>query len=126
MPLDPNRFTRKTTEALQAASAAARDAGHTDVGSDHILGALLDQSEGVVSGVLERIGVLPDQARTKLVESLAKRPKVSGATVRDPQLAPEAYRLLEEADKRRAQLDDDYVSTEHILLALTEMPGGMG
>ncbi len=126
MPLDPNRFTRKTTEALQAASAAARDAGHTEVGSDHVLGALLDQPEGVVRGVLERIGVPAGQLRTRVNESIERRPRVSGASVRDAQLAPEAYRLLEEADKQRAALDDDYVSTEHVLLAFTEMPGGLG
>ena len=126
MPLDPNRFTRKTQEALQAASLAARDRGHTEVGSDHLLAALLEQPEGIVTGVLEQIGVAPAPLRTRVGDAIAKRPKVSGATVRDAQLAPEAYRLLEEADAQRAALDDDYLSTEHVLLALTEMPGGMG
>ncbi len=126
MPLDPNRFTRKTQEALQSASFAARDAGHTEVGSDHLLAALLDAPEGIVSGVLDRIGVPVGPLRAKVTESINRRPKVSGATVRDAQLAPEAYRLLEEGDKQRAALDDDYLSTEHILLAITEMPGGMG
>src|SRR5262249_36975959 len=115
MALDPNRFTRKTQEALQSASIAARDAGHTEVGSDHLLAALLDQPEGIVSGVLDRIGVPVGPMRAKVTESINRRPKVSGSTVRDAQLAPEAYRLLEEADKQRAALDDDYLSTEHIL-----------
>ncbi len=126
MPLDPNRFTRKTTEAIQAASANARAAGHTEVGAEHLLAALLDQPEGVVSGVLERIGVPGGQLRARVEESLARRPSVSGATVRDPQLAPDAYRLLEAADGERTKLDDDYLSTEHILLAMTDVPGGVG
>ncbi|HEY3830765.1 MAG TPA: Clp protease N-terminal domain-containing protein, partial [Acidimicrobiia bacterium] len=126
MPLDPNRFTRKTTEAIQAASAAARASGHSEVTADHLLAALLAQPEGVVNGVLERIGVAGAQLRTRVDEALAKRPSVSGATVRDPQLAPDAFRLLEAADGERAQLDDDYLSTEHILLAMTNVPGGVG
>jgi ATP-dependent Clp protease ATP-binding subunit ClpB len=126
MPVDPNRFTRKTTEALQAAQALAREQGHTEVGSEHLLRALLDQPEGVVSGVLERIGIVPSQLRARVDEALAQRPKVSGATVREANLAPEAFRLLEAADGERAGLNDDYLSTEHILLAMTDVPGGVG
>src|SRR3954462_11387737 len=126
MPLDPNRFTRKTTEAIQAASAQARAAGHTEVSAEHLLGALLAQPEGVVAGVLERIGAAGAQLRARVDEALSRRPSGSGATVRDPQLAPDAFRLLEAADNERAQLDDDYLSTEHILLAMTNVPGGIG
>ncbi len=126
MPLDPNRFTRKTTEALQAASASARSSGHTEVTAEHLLHALLADSEGVVSGVLERIGVAPAQLRAKVDEALARRPSISGATVREAQLAPDTYRLLESADGERAQLDDDYLSTEHVLLAMANVSGGVG
>ena len=73
MPLDPNRFTRKTAEALGAAQAAAREQGHTEVGSEHLLRALLAQPEGIVSGVLERIGVLPAPLAVRLDETLAER-----------------------------------------------------
>src|SRR3954467_5516374 len=119
MPLDPNRFTRKTTEAIQAASANARAAGHTEVAAEHLLVALLAQPEGVVGGVLERIGVAPAQLGARVGEALNRRPSVSGATGRDPQLAPDAFRLLEAADTERAQLNDDYLSAEHVLLAMT-------
>ena len=57
MPLDPNKFTRKTQEAIGAAQAAGRDAGHTEIAPEHLLRALIEQPEGVVGGVLERIGV---------------------------------------------------------------------
>src|SRR6185503_2724870 len=117
MPLDPNKFTRKTQEALGAAQAAGRERGHTEIGPEHLLRALLDQPEGVVNGVLERIGADLSAVRAKVDDALARRPQVSGATVRDATLAPAAFQLLETADKERTQLDDEYLSTEHLLLA---------
>src|SRR4029077_12010850 len=83
MELDPNKFTRKTQEALGAAQSAGREAGHTEITPEHILRALLDQPEGVVNGVLERIGVDLNALRNRVDEALGKLPSVSGATVRD-------------------------------------------
>ncbi|MET1002138.1 MAG: AAA family ATPase, partial [Acidimicrobiia bacterium] len=126
MPLDPNKFTRKTQEALSAAQTAARAAGNTEVSSLHVLRGLLDQPEGVVSGVMERIGVDVAGVRRRVDEELGRQPRVTGATVRDATLAAEAFRLLEEADKERTQLDDEFLSTEHVLLGMTNVPGGVG
>jgi ATP-dependent Clp protease ATP-binding subunit ClpB len=126
MALDPNKFTRKTQEAVGAAQAAGRDAGNTEIAPEHLLRALLDQPEGVVTGVLERIGVDVSAVRQRVDEQLAKLPQVSGATVRDARLAPAAFSLLEAADKEREQLDDEYLSTEHLLLAMTDIIGGVG
>ncbi len=126
MPLDPNRFTRKTQEAFGAAQALARSAGNTEIAPEHFLLALLDQSEGIVSGVIERIGVDVSSVRRRVEEAASKMPRVSGATVRDAQVNASSLRVLEEADKERANLDDEYLSTEHILLAMTEVPGGVG
>ena len=126
MALDPNKFTRKTQEAIGAAQAAGRDAGNTEIAPEHLLRALLDQPEGVVIGVLERIGVDVSAVRQKIDEQLAKLPQVTGATVRDARLAPTTFSLLEAADKEREQLDDEYLSTEHLLLAMTDITGGVG
>ncbi len=126
MPLDPNKFTRKTQEAIGAAQAAGREAGHTEIAPEHILRALLDQPEGVVSGVLEQIGVDVNAARRRVDDALSRVPRVTGATVQDARLAPGAFQLLEAADKEREQLDDDYLSTEHILLAMTAVTAGVG
>src|SRR4051812_14833799 len=126
MALDPNKFTRKTQEAIGAAQAAGREVGHTEITPEHILRALLDQPEGVVNGVLERIGVDLHAVRVRVDEALGRRPQVSGATVRDATLAPAAFQLLEAADKERTQLDDEYLSTEHLLLAMTDVTGGVG
>jgi ATP-dependent Clp protease ATP-binding subunit ClpB len=126
MALDPNKFTRKTQEAIGAAQAAGRDAGHTEIAPEHLLRALLDQPEGVVSGVLERIGIDLAAVRGRVDESLSRLPQVSGATVRDARLSPGAFAVLEAADKEREQLDDEYLSTEHLLLAMTDISGGVG
>src|SRR5580704_16704500 len=105
MALDPNKFTRKTQEAIGAAQAKGRDAGHTEIAPEHLLRALLEQPEGVVNGVLERIGVDIGAVRRRVDEALDRVPKVTGATVRDARLAPASFALLEAADKEREQLD---------------------
>jgi ATP-dependent Clp protease ATP-binding subunit ClpB len=126
MALDPNRFTRKTQEAFGAAQALARDAHNSEIAPEHLLRALLDDPEGIVSGVVERIGVDVSFVRGRVDEVLAKLPTVSGDTVRDAQLGASAYRILENADTERQGLNDEYLSTEHILLAMAEVPGGVG
>ena len=126
MAIDPNRFTRKTAEALQSAGAHARELGHTEVTSDHILIALLDQPEGIVSGVLERLGIAPALVRNKVQVKVDARPRASGETVGNPQLASEAYKVLESADSERSKLDDEFMSTEHVLLAMATSQGPIG
>src|SRR5689334_15477218 len=126
MALSPDKFTRKTQEALAAAQALGRDSGHTEIAPEHLLRALLDQPEGIVTGVLERIGVDVGALRRRVDDELAKLPQVTGATVRDARLAPSAFGVLEAADKEREQLDDEYLSTEHLLLAMTDITGGVG
>ena len=125
MPLDPNRFTRKTGEAIGAAQALARDRNNSQVTPEHLLAALVGQPEGVVLPVLERLGVAPKTVRDRVDESLGRLPQVYGAT-QQPALSPDAYHLLEAADGERSGLNDDYLSTEHLLLAMAAVPGGVG
>ena len=126
MPLDPNRFTRKTGEALQAAQALAREGNHSQVTPEHLLAALVSQPEGVVLPVLERVGVPAKTVRDRVDDALNALPKVYGQTAQQAQLSQDAYRILEAADQERTGLDDDYLSTEHVLLAMTEVTGGVG
>src|SRR6266516_403563 len=126
MPLDPNRFTRKTGEALQAAQALAREQNHSQVTPEHLLAALVGQPEGVVLPVLERVGVPAKTVRDRVDEALQNLPKVYGQTAQQAQLSQDAYRILEAADQERSGLDDDYLSTEHVLLAMSEVTGGVG
>jgi ATP-dependent Clp protease ATP-binding subunit ClpB len=126
MPLDPNKFTRKSQEAIGAAQAQARDDHHAQVGSEHLLAALIGQPEGVVLGVLERVGVSPKNIRDRVDAALSALPQVYGATAQPPQISPDAYKLLEAADEERRDLGDDYLSTEHLLIAMTKVVGGVG
>src|SRR2546429_3788667 len=126
MPLDPNRFTRKTGEALQSAQALAREQNHSQVTPEHLLAALASQPEGVVLPVLERVGVPAKTVRDRVEGALQTLPKVYGQTAQQAQLSQDAYRILEAADQERTGLDDDYLSTEHVLLAMTEVTGGVG
>ena len=126
MALDPNKLTRKTQEAIGTAQAIARDRHHSQVGGEHVLAALVGQAEGVVLPVIERVGVAPKAVRDQVEASLERLPKVHGSTTQPPQVAQDAYRLLEAADGERSELGDDYLSTEHLLLAMTKVAGGVG
>jgi ATP-dependent Clp protease ATP-binding subunit ClpB len=126
MPLDPNKFTRKTGEAIGAAQQLAAAANQQQVTPEHLLLALLGQPESVVLPVLERVGVSPTSVRDRVQEALAKLPQVYGQTTQQPALTQDAYKVLESADREREGLGDDYLSTEHLLLAMTEVAGGVG
>jgi ATP-dependent Clp protease ATP-binding subunit ClpB len=126
MPLDPNKFTHKTGEALGAAQALAREQNHSQITPEHLLVALVSQPESVVLPVLERLGVSSRIVRDRADALLAGLPKVYGQTAQQAQLSADAYAALEAADAQRADLGDDYLSTEHLLLAMSEIAGGVG
>jgi len=126
MALDPNKFTRKTGEALQAAQSLARERNHTQVTPEHLLAALLGQPESVVLPVLERLGVAPKTLVDRVDEAIGALPQVYGQTTQTAQLSPDAYQVLEAADRQREDLGDDYLSTEHVLLAMSDVAGGVG
>ena len=126
MPLDPNKLTKKTGEALGAGQALARELNHSQVTPEHLLAALVGQPESVVLPVLERIGVSSTTVRSRVDDALAQLPKVYGETAQQAQVSSGGYALLEAADAERSTLGDDYLSTEHLLLAMSEVTGGVG
>ena len=115
MALDPNRWTLKTTEAFAAATEAARSASHAEVTPDHLLLALLAQTEGLVLPMLHSAGVDPKAVRDKAQQAVATLPRAYGS---DVGISRELSEVLDDADKLRADLADDYLSTEHLVLAL--------
>jgi len=122
---DPNRWTLRTQEAFSTAAAAARSANHAEVTPAHVLAALIAQPEGVVLPLLERVGVAPLTVRNRLDEALSRLPKVYGTGPGDagPPIGRELRATLESADSVRTELGDEYLSTEHLLLAMPETTG---
>jgi len=114
--LDPDRWTTKTAEAFSAAAETARSASNPEVTPDHLLVALLGQPESVVGPVLHRVGADPGSLLDRTRRELAKLPRSYGS---DASVSRELREVLEQADRRRAELGDDYLSTEHLLLALS-------
>jgi len=120
--VDPNKWTIKTQEAISAAIERARAESHPEVTPDHILAALLGQAEGVVLPLLTKVERPVAQMRSATEEALAKLPKAYGT---EPRLSRQTHRVLADADAVRAELGDEYLSTEHLLLALANPdPGG--
>src|SRR5215471_4684800 len=117
MPLDPNRWTLKVQEAFTSAVDAAKSASNPEVTPDHLLAALLGQGEGIVLPMLQRLGKEPLPLRNQVNEALAKLPRSYGSEAR---LSRDLNRVMDEADKARAELHDEYLSTEHLLLALAD------
>jgi ATP-dependent Clp protease ATP-binding subunit ClpB len=121
VPLDPNRWTQKTTEAFNAAVASARANNHPEVGADHLLAAMLGQEGTVVFPVLTKLGIAPAHLRNKVMDNLAKLPKAFGGG--DPTLSRTARDALDQADRERGDLGDEYLSIEHLLLAMADQVG---
>ncbi len=120
--MDPNDLTAKSTEALHDAQTKALRFGHTEVDGEHLLLALLDQRDGIVPRLLAQAGADPDRLRTALEAELAKRPRVSGPGVApgQVQVTQRLARLLDGAKQEADRLKDEYVSVEHLVMALLE------
>ncbi|HET7456301.1 MAG TPA: ATP-dependent chaperone ClpB [Gemmatimonadaceae bacterium] len=118
--LNPDRLTVKSSEALNDALAQARRAGNPMVYDAHLLLALLGQDEGIVVPILQKIGVNVTALREAVERETGRYPKQSGA---NPTLARELNQVLDRADEEARTLGDEYVSTEHLLLALSDVKG---
>ncbi len=111
-------FTEKAQEALQGAAELARDHGQQAVEPEHLLLALVREEVGVARTLLERSGASVQALEPALVSAIERFPKVSG--VGQPYLGPALDKALEQAEKEAERLKDEYISTEHLLLALTD------
>ncbi|CAN3981957.1 ATP-dependent chaperone ClpB [Kitasatospora purpeofusca] len=123
--MDASKFTTKTQDALSAAIRQAGAAGNPDVKPVHILIALLEQPEGIAKPLLEAVGADVSAIDAEARRQLAGLPSASGSTVAAPQLARDTMAVLTEAGKRADDLDDQYVSTEHLLVGLAAEGGAV-
>jgi len=121
--VQPDRFTIKAQEALEAAQRLARERSHQQVDSVHLLHALLEQREGIAPPVLQRLGAPPEAIRAELERSLEGFPQVRGGTeTARLYMSDDLARVLARAEKEAQQLTDEYVSAEHFLLAMADSP----
>ncbi|MGA2353778.1 MAG: ATP-dependent chaperone ClpB [Terriglobales bacterium] len=117
-----DKFTVKAQEAVQRANELASEHGNPELAPLHLLAALVEDKEGIVAPVLEKIGIGPQAVLSDLYKEIEKLPKVSGsAGPNQPSMSSQVNQLLEKAFKEADTFKDEYVSTEHMLLALTDL-----
>src|SRR5258708_10129213 len=112
-----DRFTEKSQEALQAAQELAEGLQQQAIDPEHLLLALLDQTDGVVRPILQKLEARPDDVAARLNEELARKPKVSGAA-EQAFVSTDLKKDLDASWSEMQKLKDEYVSTEHLLLGL--------
>ncbi|HEV2011519.1 MAG TPA: ATP-dependent chaperone ClpB [Candidatus Limnocylindria bacterium] len=122
--MDPKKMTEKSQEALITAQQAAQEAGRSQLDVEDLMAALLAQQGGIVPSVVEALGGSPQQLLAAMQQELTRQPKVSG----NVQLSATGRlgRVLQQAQKEADALGDEYVSTEHLLLAMTADQGYAG
>jgi ATP-dependent Clp protease ATP-binding subunit ClpB len=117
-----DKLTVKAQEAVQRANELASEHGNPELMPAHLLAALLEDKEGIVSPVLEKIGIGPQAVLADLYRQIETLPKVSGGAAQAT-MSNSASKLLDQAFKEAANFKDEYVSTEHLLLAATHLKG---
>ncbi|TME43992.1 MAG: ATP-dependent chaperone ClpB [Chloroflexi bacterium] len=122
--MDPNKLTEKSQEALVAAQNYARENGHSQIDVEHIALALVQQQGGTVPSILTALNVQPAQLASALDGELQRQAKVQGNV--SITASARLGRVLQQAQKEMTDLKDDYVSTEHLLLAMTADSGYTG
>jgi ATP-dependent Clp protease ATP-binding subunit ClpB len=124
--MDLNKLTVKSQEAFQAAQTKAVRYGHVEVDGEHLLLALMEQGDGLVPRLLQKIGVSVDNVRSRLEQELERKPRVSGPGAEPGKVyvTQRLSRLLVKAEAEAKRLKDEYVSVEHILLAFIEEGSG--
>ncbi len=115
-----DKFTLKSQEAIQQASSLANENGQPEVQPMHLLMALLEDKEGIILPLLQKVGIPTEQMLASARHAIAGMPKVSGATS-EPGLSSAMQKVLNDASKEAQDFKDEYVSTEHLLLALAQL-----
>src|SRR5919197_2474509 len=121
MPFRADRLTEKTQEAIQQAQTLAQEAQQQEITPEHLLLALLQQADGTVPPILQRIGVDPARVAAELTTQLDKLPKVYGA---ETYIGSRLRKVLDAAWSEMERLKDEYLSTEHLLLAIADEADG--
>ncbi|MBE6361194.1 MAG: AAA family ATPase, partial [Treponema bryantii] len=115
------KFTIKTQEALQEASSIAIKNDNSEISTEHVLLALLEQQEGLVTPIVERIGIPSLDLQKKVKDIILSNPKVSGTN--QVYFSSEMQKILAKAEKEMVSLHDEFLSTEHLLLSIAKSDG---
>ncbi|HOD29470.1 MAG TPA: ATP-dependent chaperone ClpB [Syntrophales bacterium] len=119
-----DKFTLKVQEALQEAHGLASTYGHQAIDAEHLMMACLAQPEGIVGAILKKLGVDPAAVEAECRQALEKLPRVTGDAGAQVYLSPRLNRIMDRALTEAARLKDEYVSAEHLLLAMTDEKDG--
>src|SRR2546423_13063660 len=121
-----DKLTIKAQEAIQDAQAVATRFQHSTLEVDHLLLAMVEQNSGTTRPLLEKVGVDPDRVRTELNDELQKLPKVQGAANYGAAISNRLQKIFNDAFSEAELMQDEYVSTEHLLLSITSYTGDAG
>jgi ATP-dependent Clp protease ATP-binding subunit ClpB len=126
--MDINRFTQKAQEAISSAQTRAVRYGHQQIDVEHLLAALLEQEGGLATSIIKKSEINADGLKRRLDQELDRMPKVSGPSGPPDQIyvTGRLNRLLAQAEDEAKKLKDEYISIEHLLLAMTEDGGATG
>ena len=120
-----DKFTIKAQEILSQAQRIASENGHQSIDDIHLISAMLKQKDGIIIPILKKLEVNIDDFSSKINDTLARQPKVSGQTAQI-YISPELNDILNGAFNEAEQLKDEYVSTEHILISIAQSNGRVG
>src|SRR5882672_7919767 len=122
--VDPNKMTHKVQEALQQAGGIATRRNHQGIDVEHLLLALLEQPDGLVANLLEAAGVAPRAVQEAVERELGRKPQVSGPAAGPSQtyITQRLSQILTKAEDEMRGLKDEYLSVEHVLLAMVNEP----
>ena len=121
-----NKFTIKSQEALQNAQEIASSYTNQTIEPEHLLAAMIQDSEGIVVPILQKLGANVNYLKIKINEAVEKLPKVQGSGLSSQHLSQALNQVFESAQKEAEQLKDEYISTEHLLLGLMETRSAAG
>ncbi len=116
--MDASKFTTRSQQAINAAIESAASAGHAQVEAVHLLDALLRQPEGIIHPLLQAVGASPSSVESAVRAELGRLPAASGSAVAAPSYARAALGVLTRAGDIAAEMKDDFISTEHLLIAV--------
>ena len=121
MAIDPKKWTTRTQEAVAAAGESARTNGNPEVTPDHVMVALLDQTDTVIPATLRALGIAGGMLRDRAFEAVEKLPRVQGG--QEARMSRELSNVFENAESARKDMRDDFMSVEHLLLAMNSRVG---